>query len=134
MIKIKNEISMDFWIPSHLHRLCVSGVNPHTVKERVDTKKLKKKRDEKTEKYFQECILPRLRKQIIPHSNDEKYLRGKIAYGAGFRDLVNNALHQIYKNQRGYVLSKEQLIEVLKFVPDAKVIYSGGIYFIWKER
>lgn len=45
---------------------------------------------------------------------------------------MNDALREIYKNRKGYVFSQDQLIEVLKFVPDVNVSYSDEIYFVWK--
>ena len=45
---------------------------------------------------------------------------------------IVQTLKQIYKNRKGYVFTQEQLIEIIKFIPDIDVSYSDGIYFVWK--
>lgn len=39
-----------------------------------------------------------------------------------------------YKGMKGYVFTIEQLTEVIKFVPDVKVVLDDDIYYVSKGK
>ena len=55
-------------------------------------------------------------------------------YALGFRDVVNDALREVYNGAKGYVFTIEQLTEIVKFVPDVNVVKSNGIFYVSKEK
>lgn len=116
-----------FWIPPHYHKLTSSGVDANTVKPYSANAT-----DLQFRQNFQNHILPELRLKATPYQDGRKFMRKSKAYGVGFSDIVNDALRQIYKGHKSYVLTQDQVVEILKFVPDVNVSYSDGIYFVWK--
>lgn len=127
MIKTSTDVLGCFWLPPHYHKLTSSGVDQNTVKP-YSTKVA----DSEFKQHFHEHILPELRSNIVPYQDGKKYMRKSKLHGRGFCDVVNDALKQIYKNRKGYVFTQEQLVEIIKFIPDIDVSYSDGIYFVWK--
>ena len=128
MQEINFEILNYFWLPNKYYRASVSGVNAYTIK-RIDNNI----HSDNDRKYFETYVLPRLRKNIKPYPESEKYLPKSQMYPEGFRDIVNDALKELYSNRQSYVYSKEQLIEVLRFIPDINVSYRDDIYFIKRQ-
>lgn len=127
MSKTKNNALRYFWLPSDYTRTCVSGVNQYTIEY-----KSKSHREFDANMNFQKHILPSLRSQAEPYPKNLKYLPKSEYYPSGFRCVVNDALKEIYSNRKGFVFNKEQLIEILRFMPNAKVLYSSEMYFVWK--
>ena len=125
MINSSTDVLGCFWLPPHYYKLCSSGVDQNTVKPYPT-------HDTGNKKYFQNYILPQLKTKAVPYKDGKKYLRKSKSFGEGFCSVVNDALREIYKNRKGYVFSQDQLIEILKFIPDVNVFYSNEIYFVWK--
>lgn len=125
-----NKASIDvlgcFWLPPNYFNTCISGVNQNTIETYSASK-----RNLDANKHFQESILPLLRSKAEPYPSNMKYLPKSESHPVGFRSVVNDALKEVYANRKGYVFSKEQLLEVLRFVPTIKVSYSDEIYFVW---
>lgn len=128
MINKNTDVLECFWFPPNYYKECSSGVNQNTIKPYSATA-----RSLDNNRHFQTSILPQLRMQITPYKGKNKYLRKSKLHNMGFCDVVNDALREIYKNRKGYVFSQAQLIEILKFIPDASASHDDGIYFVWKE-
>lgn len=125
MSEVSNEVLSCFWLPPTYYRTCVSGVNKNTIIRKGDDIY-----SERKQRHFEIHVLPMLRNQITPYPASMKYLPKSKIYADGFRDVVNDALREIYAKRKGYVFSKEQLIEILKFVPGVKVSYCDDVYFV----
>lgn len=127
MYKENKEVLDCFWLPPNFFNTCVSGVNQYTIGTYS-----KVKRNLDANDYFQEHILPLLKTQAKQYHDNIKYLHKSKLYPEGFREIVNNALKEIYANRKGYVFSTKQLIEILRFIPDINVFYEDDMYFLWK--
>jgi hypothetical protein len=126
MIETNVEVMNYFWLPKAYVNTCVSGADQNTVKRRSGEMSRTK------DGYFENYVLPTIRNRLIPYSTDCKYLPKSKEYVEGFREVVNEALENIYAKRKGFVFNQEQLVEVLRFVPSAEVSFRDGIYFIWK--
>lgn len=126
-MKTSTDVLGCFWLPPHYHKLTSSGVDQNTIKPYSTNTT-----DSQFRQNFQTHVLPELRAKAKPYKDGKKYMRKSKAYGEGFYSIVNDALKQIYKNQKGYVFTQDQVIEILKIAPDTNVSYSDGIYFVWK--
>lgn len=124
MSKTSTDVLGCFWLPPNYYKLCSSGIDQNTVKPY--------KTNSCNSKDFQNCVLPLLRMQAEPYQDGRKYLRKSNSAGEGFSSVVNDALRELYKNRKGFVFTQNQLIEVLRFVPDANVSYTDEIYYVWK--
>lgn len=119
-----------FWLPHTHHHVCISGANQYTIKRYRNNKY----GDEYSQDYFQRVTLPSLRNNVIPYPASMKRLPKSKEYCNGFREVVNDALHEIYGGRRGFVFTTDQLIEILKFVPDVEIVRNDGIYYVKKKR
>lgn len=127
MSAIDPEILNYLWLPPNYYRTTTSGVDLNSIG--CMNRKLVAK---KNSRYFEIHRLPELRKKATLNPALEKYLPKNQTYAEGFRMIVNDALKQIYQNKQGYVFSESQLVELLRFVPDAKVSYRDDMYFVNK--
>lgn len=123
-----NKILNCFWLPSNCYNICVSGANENTIKSRSHNYQ-----NSNEDKYFQKHILPSLRRLAITGLHKQKFLPKSCKNPNGFREVVNDALREIYAKRTGYVFSKDQLLEILRFVPDVGVSFNNGIYFICRQ-
>jgi len=126
MSKASTDVLGCFWLPPNYFNTCISGANQNTIKAYS-----KSERNLDANKYFQECILPLLRSQAEPYPGNMKYLPKLESHTVGFRSVVNDALREIYANRKGYVFNKNQLLEILRFIPSVQVSYSDETYFVW---
>ena len=83
---------------------------------------------------FYDITLPKLKRSTTPYPTNQKYLKKSRKYALGFRDVVNDALREVYNGAKGYVFTIEQLTEIVKFVPDVNVVKSNGIFYVSKEK
>lgn len=130
MSKINTEVLGCFWLPPQYYNDCISGANANTIKKRGNSVAT----DYYSQEYFEKVTLPSLRQNITPYPSSKKYLEKSSKYCLGFRDVVNDALRAIYKGMKGYVFTIEQLTEVIKFVPDVKVVLDDDIYYVSKGK
>ncbi len=126
MSKENNKVLSCFWLPPNYYNTCVSGINEDTIKSRSHNY-----RNSDEDKYFQKHILPSLRRLAITSLHlKQKFLPKSCKNANGFREVVNDALRELYAKRTGYVFSKDQLLEVLRFIPDVNVSFNDDIYFI----
>lgn len=130
MVENNSPVLDCFWLPPNYYHTCISGANQNTIA------KYGKSSGENhySHDYFQQVTLPSIRNKIIPYPKNQKYLKKSKQYCAGFREVVNDALNEIYKGRRGYVFNTEQLIEIIKFIPDVDVIKDDGMYYVSKRK
>lgn len=108
MVSANSDVLNYFWLPKNCYNTCVSGANANTM--------------------------PKLKRSTTPYPANQKYLRKSRKYALGFRDVVNDALREVYNGTKGYVFTIEQLTEIVKFVPDVNVVKSNGIFYVSKEN
>lgn len=129
MVKSNADVLNYFWLPKNYYNTCVSGANANTIGKYNSNPHV-----ENSQEYFYDVTLPKIRNAITPYPSSQKYLKKSRQYPLGFRDVVNDALKEIYKGSKGYVFTIEQLTEVMKFVPNVNIVRSNGIFYVSKEK
>lgn len=80
-----------------------------------------------------EEIILHIRENIVPYTDGRKLLKpeGKSDY---FVDVVNECMKSVWRNDRGFVFTESQLLQVMMIKPDVNVRYSknDGCYWCWK--
>lgn len=129
MVSANSDVLNYFWLPKNCYNTCVSGANANTIEEYHSDPHIRS-----SQEYFYDITLPKLKRSTTPYPANQKYLRKSRKYALGFRDVVNDALREVYNGAKGYVFTIEQLTEIVKFVPDVNVVKSNGIFYVSKEN
>lgn len=117
-----------FWIPEVLFKQCSTGVSVSTLD--VDISKRINDHD-----YFINELLPEIRGKIAPYENRQRMPKSEVKrVGVNFRNLINDAIDCLEEGNVGYLFTAEQVVEFLRFVPDARVEYKDGIFFIRRDN
>lgn len=130
MVKSNSPVLKCFWLPPTHYNTCISGANQSTISKYGNGKS----GDYYSHDYFEKVTLPLLRENSKPYPADQKYLKKSNAYCNGFREIVNDALRDIYNGRNGFVFTTEQLSEIINFVPDVNVMLNDGIYYVAKRN
>lgn len=129
MVSANSDVLNYFWLPKNCYNTCVSGANANTIEEYHSDPHTRS-----SQEYFYDITLPKLKRSTTPYPTNQKYLKKSRKYALGFRDVVNDALREVYNGAKGYVFTIEQLTEIVKFVPDVNVVKSNGIFYVSKEK
>lgn len=90
---------------------------------------------------FEAVILPYLR-EITPRSNEKKLTRravrsrdvcyedGKYSLDEYYVSMINDSLSEIRHGRMVYVFNLNQVMEILRFEPEANITLHDGIFYI----
>ncbi len=93
------------------------------------------------ESHFEDVILPYLR-EITPCSNEKKLTRravknravcyedGKYSLDEYYVGMINDSLFEMRHGRTIYVFNLNQVVEILRFEPDANITLHDGIFYI----
>ena len=100
MVSANSDVLNYFWLPKNCYNTCVSGANANTIEEYHSDPHTRS-----SQEYFYDITLPKLRRSTTPYPVNQKYLKKSRKYAPGFRDVVNDALREVYNVAKGYVFT-----------------------------
>ena len=119
-----------FWLPNTHYRTISSGIDENTIRNTATNAQCKIGLEEMEHQRIKRIIADSANVVVNTEHRRKKYLGKGGGFPYGFSQIINDALHEIYKGHRGFVFNDQQAMVVCSFLTSPEIEIRDGFIYI----